>query len=38
MTVKTFERGVFLPHYKEFSEDQPISTISLPEEVVIPLH
>ncbi len=38
MTVKTFSRGVFLPHYKKFSQDKPISTISLPEEVIIPLH
>ena len=38
MTVKTFNRGVFLPHYKKFSEDKPITTISLPKEVVIPLH
>ena len=38
MTVKTFNRGVFLPHYKKFSEDKPITTISLPDEVVIPLH
>lgn len=38
MTVKTFPRGVFLPHYKEFSEDKSITTIPLPKEVVIPLH
>lgn len=38
MTVKTFHRGVFLPHFKKFSEDKPITTISLPREVVIPLH
>ena len=37
MSVKTFERGVFLPHYKEFSEGEPISTIALPQEVIIPL-
>ncbi len=37
MTVKTFSRGVFLPHYKKFSEDQPITAVTLPEEVVIPL-
>ncbi len=37
MTVKTFDRGVFLPHHKEFSEHEPIITISLPGEVVIPL-
>ncbi len=37
MTVKTFDRGVFLPHYKEFSEHQPITSIALPKEVVIPL-
>jgi electron transport complex protein RnfC len=38
LTVKTFPRGVFLPHYKEFSEDKSITTIPLPKEVVIPLH
>ena len=38
MTVKTFDRGVFLPHYKEFSEHQPITTIALPKQVVVPLH
>jgi Na+-translocating ferredoxin:NAD+ oxidoreductase subunit C len=37
VTVKSFDRGVFLPHYKEFSENEPITTISLPSEVVIPL-
>jgi Na+-translocating ferredoxin:NAD+ oxidoreductase subunit C len=38
VTVKSFDRGVFLPHYKEFSEHEAITTISLPAEVVIPLH
>ncbi|MGI5822910.1 MAG: electron transport complex subunit RsxC [Dethiobacteria bacterium] len=38
MTVKTFSRGVFLPHYKEFSENKSITTIPLPKEVVIALH
>lgn len=38
MTPKTFERGTFLPHYKEYTEHKPITSISLPEEVVIPLH
>ncbi len=37
MTVKTFHRGIFLPHYKEFSENEAIATISLPKEVTIPL-
>ncbi len=37
MTVKTFNRGVFLPHYKEFTKDKAITTIALPKEVVIPL-
>ncbi len=37
MTVKTFKRGVFLPHYKEFSEEKPITAIALPKEVAIPL-
>lgn len=38
MTVKTFNRGVFLPHHKKLCEFIPIKEISLPEEVVIPLH
>lgn len=38
MTVKTFSRGAFLPHYKEFSEKKSITAIPLPKEVVIPLH
>lgn len=38
MTVKTFSRGAFLPHYKEFSENKSITAIPLPKEVVIPLH
>ena len=37
MSPKTFERGTFLPHYKEFTEHKPIATIPLPAEVVIPL-
>ncbi len=37
MSVKTFNRGVFLPHYKESTEDKAITTIALPKEVVIPL-
>ncbi len=38
MTVKTFNRGAYLPHYKKFSEDKTITTVSLPAEVVIPMH
>lgn len=38
MKVKTFQRGIFLPHHKKLSENNPIRDISLPEEVVIPLH
>lgn len=37
MTLKTFNRGVYLPHYKEYSEEKEITTIALPREVVIPL-
>ena len=37
MSVKTFELGVFLPHYKEFSEGEPVSEIALPQEVIIPM-
>ncbi len=37
MTLKTFNRGVDLPHYKEHSEEKGITAIALPREVVIPL-
>ncbi len=37
MTANTFERGVFLPHYKEFTEHKSITSISLPAEMVIPM-
>ncbi|NLA04596.1 MAG: electron transport complex subunit RsxC, partial [Firmicutes bacterium] len=37
MTVKTFQLGVHVPHYKEFSEGESIATIALPQEIVIPL-
>jgi len=37
VTLKTFNRGVDLPHYKEYSEEKGITTIALPKEVVIPL-
>lgn len=37
MTVKTFNRGVFLPHFKEFTEDKAVVRIAFPQEVVIPL-
>ena len=33
----TFERGVFLPHYKDFTECKPIISIPLPEVIIIPL-
>jgi Na+-translocating ferredoxin:NAD+ oxidoreductase subunit C len=33
----TFDRGVFLPHNKELTEHEPVITITLPEEIVIPL-
>ena len=36
--IKTFSRGVFLPHHKKLSEKNPIKDIDLPEEVVISLH
>jgi len=38
MTVKTFYRGIFLPHHKKQSENKPIEDIASPKEVVIPLH
>lgn len=37
MSVKTFNRGVYLPHHKEYSEEKAITTIDLPKEVIIPL-
>ncbi|MGI6615877.1 MAG: electron transport complex subunit RsxC [Dethiobacteria bacterium] len=37
MSVKTFQLGVHVPHYKEFSEGESIATIALPQEVIIPL-
>ena len=37
MTVKTFQLGVHVPHYKEFSESESIATVALPQELVIPL-
>jgi electron transport complex protein RnfC len=37
VTVKSFDRGVFLPHYKEATEEKAITAIPLPAEVVIPL-
>ncbi len=33
----TFDRGVFLPHYKESTENEPIESISMPEEIVMPM-
>ncbi len=38
LTVKTFDRGVFLPHHKKLSESKLIKNLPLPDEVVIPLH
>lgn len=35
--VKTFEKGVFLPHYKSFTEEKPTTRLPLPAELVIPL-
>ncbi len=37
MEVKTFLGGLNVPHYKSFSEKQPIKVASLPEEIIIPL-
>lgn len=33
----TFDRGVLLPHYKELTEHEPIVSISLPEEIILPM-
>jgi len=35
--VKTFKGGAHIPHYKSFTEDKPITRMSVPKEVVIPL-
>ncbi len=37
MEVKAFLGGLHVPHYKSFSEKQPIKVASLPEEIIIPL-
>lgn len=33
----TFDRGVYLPHYKKFTEEATIVPISLPEEIILPM-
>ncbi len=38
MEVKTFKGGAHIPHYKSFTEDKPITKMSVPKEVVVPLH
>jgi len=35
--VKSFFGGLNVPHYKSFSEKQPIKVASLPDEIIIPL-
>lgn len=37
MEVKTFKGGAHIPHYKSYSEDKPITRLSPPKEVIIPL-
>lgn len=37
MEVKTFKGGAHIPHYKSFTEDKPITKLSVPKEVIIPL-
>ena len=37
MEVKTFEGGAHIPHYKSYTEDKPITRLSPPKEVIIPL-
>ncbi len=37
MEVKTFKGGAHIPHYKSYTEDKPITRLSSPKEVIIPL-
>ena len=37
MEVKTFKGGAHVPHYKSYTEDKPITRLSVPKEVIIPL-
>ena len=37
MEVKTFQGGAHIPHYKSYTEDKPITRLSPPKEVIIPL-
>ena len=37
MDVKTFQGGAHIPHFKSYTEDKPITKMSPPKEVVIPL-
>ncbi len=37
MEVKTFKGGAHIPHYKSFTEDKPITRLSVPKVVVVPL-
>ena len=34
---KTFERGVYLPHYKESTDQSPVQELPLPKQLVIPM-
>ncbi|MFW6410159.1 MAG: electron transport complex subunit RsxC [Halanaerobiales bacterium] len=37
MEAKTFDSGMYIPHYKEYTKDKPIEELGLPDRVVIPL-
>lgn len=37
MEVKTFKGGAHIPHYKSFTEDKPITRMTVPKTVIIPL-
>lgn len=37
MEAKTFKSGAHIPHYKSYTEDKPITRLSIPKVVVIPL-
>ena len=35
---KSFEKGIYIPHHKEYTNDKTITRLSYPERVIIPLN
>ena len=35
--LKSFQKGMYIPHYKKYTEDKPIRRLAYPDEVIIPL-